>query len=340
MKRHQLLLPAGLLIAASERCGALISLSPHAREGCHSRLRPDDDRRTLESRGSCRIGDFGCKLHSSSAHLDEPPRIRPNETWSHGSRDTFAQRLRELEEYKREHGHCSVPRRYRENPSLANWVNKQRQNYRKRMKEGKSPLTERVPNATAQFQQRKRHIEDLERLGFLWNASQSIRQPMKSSQSDKAWKAMYLKLVEFETNEGHCNVPSTTSLGRWVVRQRHLYRRETLGQPKSSLTDERIELLNRLSFPWATRSEQLWQQRVDDLKQFQRENNHCMVPKEYTPNPSLATWVSTQRKNYNRRKNGLSSSLTPERIKELDEIGFVWRYWDHKFIIDNANNSK
>ena len=163
---------------------------------------------------------------------------------------------------------------------------------------------------------------------------------MKSSHSDKAWKAMYLQLVEFESNEGHCNVPSTTPLGRWVVRQRFLYRQETLGQPKSSLTHERIDLLNRLGFTWATRSEQLWQKRLGELKQFQRENNHCMVPKEYAPNPSLAMWVSTQRKNYNRRKNGSSSSLTPERIKELDDIGFVWKYWDHKFIIDNANSSK
>ena len=174
----------------------------------------------------------------------------------------------------------------------------------------------------------------MNRVGFVWNASQSIRQPMKSSHSDKAWKAMYLKLVEFESNEGHCNVPSTTPLGRWVVRQRFLYRQETSGRPKSSLTDERIYLLDRLGFPWATRPEQLWQKRLDELRQFQRENNHCMVPTEYAPNPPLASWVSTQRKNYNRRK------LTPERIKELDEIGFVWKYWDHQFIIDNASNSK
>lgn len=152
MKRHQLLLPAGLLIAASERCGALISLSPHAREACHSRLRPDEDRRTLD-RGQYHIDDVSCNLQRyRSIHLDEPSRTKkdrgsdgfrgPNETSSHGARDTFAQRLRELEEYRREHGHCSVPRRYRENPSLANWVNKQRQHYRKRMKGGKSPLTE------------------------------------------------------------------------------------------------------------------------------------------------------------------------------------------------------
>ena len=77
--------------------------------------------------------------------MDETPRTE-KDRGSDGCRgpndDTFAQRLGELEEYRREHGHCSVPRRYRENPSLANWVNKQRQNYRKRMNGGKSPLTE------------------------------------------------------------------------------------------------------------------------------------------------------------------------------------------------------
>jgi hypothetical protein len=43
----------------------------------------------------------------------------------------FAQKLIELEEYKKKHGNCLVPRRYEENPSLGNFVNKQRQSYRK-----------------------------------------------------------------------------------------------------------------------------------------------------------------------------------------------------------------
>jgi hypothetical protein len=43
----------------------------------------------------------------------------------------FAQKMFELEDFQRKHGHCLVPKRYQSNPSLGNWVNKQRQNYRK-----------------------------------------------------------------------------------------------------------------------------------------------------------------------------------------------------------------
>ena len=36
----------------------------------------------------------------------------------------YAQKIQELVEYKSKHGDCMVPKRYKENPSLGNWVNK------------------------------------------------------------------------------------------------------------------------------------------------------------------------------------------------------------------------
>ena len=54
----------------------------------------------------------------------------------------FTQKLRELEEYKRKHGDCLVPRRYEENPSLGNFVNKQRQSYRKFLMGEKSSIND------------------------------------------------------------------------------------------------------------------------------------------------------------------------------------------------------
>ncbi len=54
----------------------------------------------------------------------------------------FAQKLIELEEYKKKHGNCLVPRRYEENPSLGNFVNKQRQSYRKYLLGEKSSINQ------------------------------------------------------------------------------------------------------------------------------------------------------------------------------------------------------
>ena len=54
----------------------------------------------------------------------------------------FARKLLELEVYRRENGDCLVPKRYRHNPSLGNWVNKQRQNYRKFMRGERTSMNE------------------------------------------------------------------------------------------------------------------------------------------------------------------------------------------------------
>lgn len=55
---------------------------------------------------------------------------------------SFTQKLFELEGYQRENGNCLVPKRYESNPSLGNWVNKQRQNYRKLLKGEKTSMNE------------------------------------------------------------------------------------------------------------------------------------------------------------------------------------------------------
>jgi hypothetical protein len=48
-----------------------------------------------------------------------------------------------------------------------------------------------------------------------------------SSTANDAWNAMLFELLKFRARKGHCNVPKTGALGRWVARQRLL-------RPKSS----------------------------------------------------------------------------------------------------------
>ena len=163
----------------------------------------------------------------------------------------------------------------------------------------------------------------------MWSAT-SI--PLRSAHHDDSWQKMYNQLTQFHATNGHCQVPSSSSLGQWVVRQRFLYRQNPSSNAKSSLTDERIGLLDNLNFPWMTRSEKLWKQRVDDLRDFKRQNGHVMVPRKYPKNPQLSAWVATQRKNYNRNRAGGASPLSPGRIKELEDMGFVWSYWDYNFM--------
>jgi hypothetical protein len=54
------------------------------------------------------------------------------------------------------------------------------------------------------------------------------------------------------------------------------------------------------------------------------KSQHCRVPHGYPPNKKLSWWVMNQRAQYAQRASGKKTWLTEDRIKLLDEIGFVW----------------
>ena len=119
---------------------------------------------------------------------------------------------------------------------------------------------------------------------------------------------------------------------------------------KSSITCKRIRLLNKINFPWMTRSEETWDKHLDELREFQRHHGHVLVPRTYPPNPPLSAWVATQWKYYNqqqRRRRGVlaagekgkPSPLTMDRIQELNKLGFVWSFWDYNFYCLAASSS-
>jgi hypothetical protein len=65
-------------------------------------------------------------------------------------------RLSDLTDYRKLHGHCNVPRGYSENTKLAKWVSHQRTNYKLHLDGKTSSMT--LPR-----------IQELESLGFAWN---------------------------------------------------------------------------------------------------------------------------------------------------------------------------
>merc|ERR1712157_310515 len=126
----------------------------------------------------------------------------------------------ELKQFKLCEGHCNVPNRFSENPSLGTWVHHQRTQYRY-MKQGKpSYITE----------PRIRLLVDI---GFTWSVD------------DVAWLKKFEELKQFRCNEGHCNVPQkfdeNPSLGVWVKNQRKQYRLMKQGTA-SRLTDNHVKL--------------------------------------------------------------------------------------------------
>jgi len=49
-----------------------------------------------------------------------------------------------------------------------------------------------------------------------------------------------------------------------------------------------------------------------------------MVPQRYQANPQLGTWVHTQRRQYKLLMEGKKSSMTKEKAKALESLGFFW----------------
>ena len=62
--------------------------------------------------------------------------------------------------------------------------------------------------------------------------------------------------------------------------------------------------------------------------EFINKYGHNKVPQKYYPNPPLGRWVQKQRWEYKKRMDGDEEhSLNDERLKLLEDIGFVWNYY-------------
>ncbi|WP_080126619.1 DEAD/DEAH box helicase [Chlamydia suis] len=209
--------------------------------------------------------------------------------------EAWEENFLELQRFREEHGHCKVPHRYPQNPSLGVWVCVQRRCF----KEGK--LAEDK-------------VARLEELGFVWDVF------------EEEWEENFLELKRFREERGHCKVPAGYSqnpqLASWVRRQRADFK-------EGKLAEDKIERLEEIGFVWRV-FEEAWEENFLELQRFREEHGHCKVPGGYPQNPQLASWVSNQRTDFKEGK------LAEDKVARLEEIGFVWRVleeaWEENFL--------
>jgi Helicase associated domain len=168
---------------------------------------------------------------------------------------SWYQRLRELWEYKKEHGHCLVPQRYPRQQKMATWVNKVRM--------ARQSLT-------------PTQLQALEAVGFVWAQHEGLT----------AWQERYAQLQAYQAVHGDCNVPAkdavsieedrlsqlwpfhthvgsphlkmlqeNSTLGRWVSTQRAMYKALKNGR-ETDMNEEKIALLEAIGFQWGLRKQQ------------------------------------------------------------------------------------
>lgn len=160
------------------------------------------------------------------------------------------------------------------------------------------------------------------------------------------WRQNYEALKVFAEVHKHTRVPYNYAhnprLGRWVARQRVLYKElqsnSTFAEsdndnptsikkvrPATVLTQERIEVLQAIGFSFESPRKRTWNKRYDELCQYRALYGDCLVPLTYDDIPGLGVWVRTQRTQYRNLLQGKKlANLTPEKIAALQAIGFVW----------------
>ena len=107
----------------------------------------------------------------------------------------------------------------------------------------------------------------------------------------------------------------------WISTQRSHYRFKQEGKP-SQMTDERVNLLNSIGFPWKTKED--WQTRFNELILFFHEHGNLQVPRVYMKAPKLYRWTNCQKMEMQKHAEGQLSRLKPDQIKMLENIGFEW----------------
>ena len=162
----------------------------------------------------------------------------------------------------------------------------------------------------------------------------------------------FKELQGYQQKYSNCNVPrnwqENTALSSWVNRQRRLFK-------NGSLSIESINKLEGIGFCFTrdkilankikqqkpkkerqqsniitNNNEVLWQYRFSELVEYFTKNGHCNVPKNWSENKKLSSWVKTQRHNYKTGK------LAEHRKLKLNEINFsfvnqVIASWEERY---------
>jgi hypothetical protein len=149
---------------------------------------------------------------------------------------------------------------------------------------------------------------------------------MKDKKNDK-WSSMFFDLKAYQAEHGDCLVPrgylGNKKLASWVAEQRKQYKLLQDGKT-SSITPERIVLLNDINFAWRAQ-EAAWLKHYKDLVQYKETFGDCMVSLYDENFPQLGLWVKEQRRHYSLlMQNKGTSHMTLERVQILSNIGFCW----------------
>jgi hypothetical protein len=252
-----------------------------------------------------RLDKLGFVWKAKSNRSDVPVQVSSKQRmWD----DLYAMLL----EFKKEHGHCRVPRLYNNHKNaLGTWVETQREFFGV----GETTINTMDP-------QRADRLKDI---GFRWVLPKE----------EKDWDDSFHKLQKYKEIHGDCcvNKKNNAPLDSWVSRQLQQYKHNTL-------RSERKQMLVELGFSFADDSDRYWKEQGNEdwnemfvhLKLYKEEHGDCLVQSSgYRTIPGLAEWVYRERMRNNKK------ILRPDRRAKLDKFGFIWHVSSLTEQIDQEN---
>ena len=203
-----------------------------------------------------------------------------HEQWVH----VWMYRYHQLRAYYQEHGHSRVSKK--EDDTLHQWILRQRN----------------------QITLSSEQVDLLNQVGFRWKGD-------IIAEKEAYWQSRYKQLKAYYQKHGDCflTAKDDAALYKWVVRQR---------SNEASLSTEQQALLRQINFPWQEdmqrRKKQRWYKYYEQLKAFQEQHGHLVVPVQEDQYHSLALWVQRQRDR--------EADLPENKHQLLDQLGFRWKH--------------
>lgn len=217
-------------------------------------------------------------------------------------RTIWMKKYHEIKSFLALHGHFDIPSKTSKHStsddnqhselndysSLSIWAKRQQYQY-KLFRDG-NPASEMT----------EERIRLLDHIGFPWK------------KRARQWMERYNALRQFKEATGHTQ-PSNTAelktLSEWTKDQRRQLKKYDEDPNTSNLSDEQVTLLRELPLNIDPRKSS-WSKQFEELMEFQKQHGHCILPSKYPLNQKLASWVSTQRRQFALLQDGKPSQLT------------------------------
>ena len=151
--------------------------------------------------------------------------------------DKWFQQYEKLVVFQRQHKHCRVPTKYKEEPALGRWVD-----------------TQRKANTNQKMLPHREKL--LNEIGFVWKIHLTYRRKDDTivahvSSEDTEWHLQYEKLVALKEEYANHRVPSKKHKDDFLLRSWVSIQRATYTNDKMRL--DRKDLLDKVGFAWNAR---------------------------------------------------------------------------------------